>query len=370
MSYNSTIFSQVLQQVNRYDFKNQVSKHNGDKGTSKFRCFPILVIMLYMQLKIKFSLRGITSGINIFQNNFYHLGMNGLDKVSRTSLSDALKSRPAKVFEDYFYSLLEKVNQYENRSIRRLRCRKKKLKILDSTTISLCKELYNWAKFRKTKSGIKLHTIFDPQLLAPVKVFITNAKKHDINIVSKIKIEKGQMYVFDRGYNDYKYWYSIDLARGLFVTRLKKNSTYQIIKKKRIMSDNGVKSDCIIRITGTKANEYPKELRLVAYYDEETKKNFKFVTNDFRSSAKEIANIYKTRWMIELFFKWIKQHLSIKKFVSTTENGVKIQIWTALILYLLLLLIKYECKEKVDLFEIFRRIQEALMERMDINFLI
>ena len=341
MSFNSTVFSQVLQQVSRYNFNCQVSKYNGDKGSSKFNCFSILAIMCFMQLKSKSSLRDVTTGMNIFQNNFYHLGMTRIGRLSHTSLSDAMRSRPYEVFENFFYHLLEKVYEYKgkkgSKGAKRLR---KILKLIDSTTISLCKNMYDWAKFRKTKSGIKLHTVFDPDLLAPVQILITNAKKHDVSIVDKLDIKEGEMYAFDRGYNSFKYWNDIELANEFFVTRMKKNAKFHVLKKKVLSGKNGVLGDRIIRIKGTKGKDYDGKLRLVKYYDDETKKTFDFVTNDFKTSAKAIADIYKTRWAIELFFKWIKQHLKIKKFVSTSENGLKVQIWCSMILYLLLVLIK------------------------------
>ena len=371
MSFNSTVFSQVLQRVNRYNFTCQVSKHNGDKGTSKFNCFSILVIMIFMQLKSKASLREICTGMNIFQNNFYHLGMKQIDKLSRSSLSDAMAARPSIVFEDFFNQLIDKVYQYNNLKHSGItKKRKKRMKLIDSTTISLCKNMYDWAKFRRKKSGIKLHTVFDPDLLAPVQVFISDAKKHDIIITDFLEIQKGEMYVFDRGYNDYKYWYKIELGHAYFVTRLKSNAKYHVLKKKEVSGKNGILGDRIIKIKGTKSNDYGDKLRLVKYYDEETRKTFNFVTNDFKSSAKKIADTYKTRWMIELFFKWIKQHLKIKKFISTSENGVKTQVWCAMILYLLLLLIKLECSDDVSLLDVYLRIQDALYERIEVFRLI
>lgn len=297
--------------------------------------------------------------------------MKNIQRISHTSLSDALKSRPCTVYENFFNHLVDKVHQYDNKNhFNASEKKKKRMKLIDSTTISLCKSMYDWAKFRKTKSGIKLHTVFDPDLLAPVQMLVTDAKKHDINIVDKIEIIKGEMYVFDRGYNNYKYWHEIELGNAYFVTRLKSNATYHVLKKKKFSGINGVLSDRTIMIKGSKSKDYKGKLRLVKYYDRETNKTFDFVTNDFKSSAKAIADTYKTRWRIELFFKWIKQHLKIKKFVSTSENGVKIQLWCAMILYLTLLLIKLECSRETSLFEIYLRIQDALHERIDVFLLI
>lgn len=360
MSFNSTIFTQLLQEVNRYDFQNQVSKYNGDKKAWILKCFPILVIMMFTQLKKKDSLRDIETGMNLIRNQFYHLG---LKEVKRSSLSDALKVRPHEVYEEYYYKLLEKLNSREKRRFKR------KVKSLDSSTISLCLQKFGWAKYKSTKSGIKLHVLFDNDLLIPVKIFLTNAKAHDIEAVKIIKFKENELYVFDRGYNDYKYWYNIELAKSFFVTRLKSNAKIETIKNVKINKKSkkaGVVSDLIIRLTGNKANDYSKKLRLVVYYDKKIKKTFRFVTNNFNIKSEEIAAIYKDRWQIELFFKWIKQHLKIKKIISTSENGLKIQIWIALITYLLLMIIKLKLTINYNMFELLRRIQDCLNTRIDI----
>lgn len=361
MSFNSTIFSQVLQEVNRYDFKNQVSKHNGDYKASIFKCFSLFVTLMFAQLKSKQSLREIETSMNLIRNNFYHLGIKN---VKRSSLSDALKSRPYKVFKDYFYSLLSSIDKKTYKKFKR------KLNSLDSTTISLCLQKFKWAEYKSSKAGIKLHVLIDNDILAPVQVLITNAKTHDIEPAKdQIQFNENEMYVFDRGYNDYKYWNTIDLAKAFFVTRLKKNAKYESIKNLKLNKeqiDKGLISDKVVRIIGTKSKEYQKELRVVSYYDKKIKRHFQFVTNVFDMTADEITEIYKDRWQIELFFKWIKQHLRIKKFISTSENGVKTQIWIALITFLLLLKIKMQLTTAYDMIEIYRRIQDCIDKRINI----
>ena len=358
MSFNSTIFSQILQQVNRYDFKNQVSKYNGDYKASVFKCFPVMITLMFAQLKGKQSLREIETGMNLMQNHFYHLG---LKNVKRSSLSDALKVRPNEVFENYFYSLLEKIDKRTYKKFKR------KLKSLDSSTISFCLQQFKWAKYKSSKAGIKLHVLFDNDLLAPVQVLITNAKNHDIEPAKKnINFIADEMYVFDRGYNDYNYWYKIQLTNAFFVTRLKKNAKIESLKDNALNNDqkkSGIISDKLVKI---KSNEYPENLRVITYYDKKTKKNFRFVTNSFDVSADEITKIYKDRWKIELFFKWIKQHLKVKRFISTSENGVKLQIWIALITYLLILKIKTQLTTAYDMIEILRRLQDCLEKRINI----
>jgi len=357
MSFKSTILSQLLQNVKRNNFENQVSKFNGDKGTSKYGCFSVLVIMLFSQLKRKENLRDIETGMNAISNNYYHLNIK---KVSRSSLADSLKSRPAEVFESYYYFLYNNLNRSEKKKFNR------KLKVLDSTTIGLCLSQFDWAKFRSTKGGIKIHTLLDYNDDAPEKIIIDTADEHDVKKAKYFIPKSGEIIVFDRGYNDFSYWNDINKNNAFFVTRIKKNATYKALYFKDVEENSGVLSDKIIEITGQKSNEYPNKLRLVRFCDTTCKKVFEFVTNDFNSSASEIADIYKRRWQVETFFKWIKQHLKIKKFYSTTENGVKIQIWTALILYLLILMIKNDLLINITMIEIIRQISNYYDKRMDL----
>ena len=357
MSFKNTIFSQFMQQVNRYEFENQVSKYNGDKGTSIYSCFSLMVIMLFAQIKSKSNLRELESGMNAISSQFYHLNIKN---VKRSSLSDALKSRPQEVFEDYYYSLYEKLNRKQKRLYER------DLKILDSTTISLCLSLYNWAKFRSSKGGIKIHTMIDYNNNAPEKIIVDTADEHDVKKGKYFIPESGNTIVFDRGYNDFKLWRLISENNAYFVTRIKKNATFRVIYQRDVEEGSGVLSDNIIEITGLKAKEYSDKLRLIRFCDKDCKKVFEFVTNDFSSLASEIADIYKKRWQVELFFKWIKQHLKIKKFYSTDKNGVMIQIWTALITYLLLCLLKDEILIKITLIDLFRKVCDYLDKREDL----
>jgi hypothetical protein len=355
--FNSTILNQVLQYIKRSAFENKVSKYNADKGTSVLHCFAILVIMIFTQYSKKDKLRAIQDAFSVNSNCMYHLD---LKTVRRSSLSDALKTRNHKVFEEHFFHLLEELKLRNKKKYR------KQIKILDSTTIGLCKSLFDWADFRKSKAGIKIHILFDDKLNVPVDAIMTNAKVHDVNVAKKITIEKGQVYVFDRGYNDYDYWYKIHKNKAFFVTRLKKNVLYSIKKHGKTGNKTGVIADKIIKIKGTNSDSYDEELRMIEYYDETTDKRFKFITNNFKMKAEEIADIYKRRWQIELFFKWLKGHFKIKKFLSTSENGVKIQIWCALIAYILLLLIKKDCIKNISIYEILRIIESCLFSRINL----
>jgi hypothetical protein len=358
MAYQRPVLTQILEHVNRQDFKNQVSKHNGDHKVSKVSCFNLLVALIYTHLRTNRTIRDIVIGFQTAIQCFYHLGLKAL---RRSTISDALKNRPAKVFEDYYYHVLGTLNRRERRKLGM------KIHLIDSTTISLCLEKFEWAKYRRKKGGIKLHVMLDGETKIAEQVHMSNAVVHDMKgIKGKIDFQKGHIYVYDRGYVCYEYLHEIQGKQAFFVTRLKSNAQIKVIKTNRCAKTSGIRKDQIIRITGTKASSYPEKLRVITFYHEEAKKTLQFLTNNFKMSAKRIAAIYKLRWQIELFFKWMKQHLKVKTFLSTTENGVRIQIWTALITYALLHLTKAILNMDFDIFEIYRRVQDHLFERRDL----
>jgi len=358
MAYQRPIITQIVQEVNRYDFKKQVSEYDGDRKVSKLKCFGILVAMIYTHLKTNRTLRDIVIGFQAALGSFYHLGLKSL---KRSTISDALRNRPAEVYEKFYYSLLSSLNRSDRRQ------KGMKINLIDSTTISLCLEKFDWANYRKKKGGIKLHVMLDSETKLAEQVLITNAVCHDMKAINgEIEFKKGEVYVYDRGYSCYKYLHGIELTGAYFVTRLKSNWKYRVVKKKRVPKTGGVLKDRLIRVSGTKKAEYPDTLRLVTFYHKESNKVLQFLTNNFRLSAKKIAAIYKTRWQIELFFRWMKQHMKIKSFLSTSLNGVKIQIWCALITHALLHLIKSRLVMDMDVFEIYRRIQDRLLNGIDL----
>src|SRR4030042_957716 len=315
--FNSTILNQIIQYGKISSLKNKVSKYNSDKGTSKFNCYAIFVIMITCQFLKKDRLREVQDTFEVNSNCMYHLG---LKSVKRSSLSDALRSRNNKVFEEHFYTLLDELKSKDRKKYR------KQIKILDSTTIGLCKTIFDWAAFRSTKAGI-------------------------------------QIYIFDRAYNNYKYFYEIQENKAFFVTRLKKNAKFRVIKNYKTGNKYGVKTDKTIKIIGMNSDSYNGVIRMIEYHDKETDRKFRFITNNCKMKAQAIADIYKKRWQIELFFKWLKGHFKVKKFLSTSENGVKIQIWCALIAYILLLLMQKECQIKISAYELLRIIEGSLFYR-------
>jgi hypothetical protein len=358
MAYQASILSQIIREVNRDQFKKQVSKYDGDRKVSKVTCFSILVAMIFTHLKSNKSLRDIAIGFATAISSIYHLGITS---VKRSTLSDALKNRPARVYEDFYYGLLASLNRSEKRHLGI------KLHLIDSTAISLCLEKFDWAKYGKKKGGIKLHVMLDGETKLAEQVLFTNAVCHDMKAIKgAIDFKEGEVYVYDRGYACYNYLYQIELAGAFFVTRRKSNWKIRVTKNSRKKRSTGIMADQLITAVGAKKKEYPSTLRLVKFYHKESKKVLEFLTNNFRLSAKKIADIYKTRWQIELFFKWMKQHLKVKTFLSTTENGVKIQIRRSLITYVLLHIVKARLLYNTDVFEIYRRVQEHLFAKRDL----
>ena len=361
MAYHTNILTQIVKEINRHEFKNQVSKYSGDRKTHKLSCFNLLTVMIYTHLKSTMTLRGIVTGLGLMLWSFYHLN---LKSIKRSTLSDALKQRDSRIYEEYYYSILQHLNRKQRRKFG------SKINIIDSTTISMCVEKFTWANYKSTKAGIKLHTLIDGDTRIPEQVIITNAKVHDIQAVkNKLKHRPGEIYVYDRGYACYNFLYDIELQGAFFITRLKSNWKTKALTSK-VCEGTNVLFDEIIEVDGLKHSEYPKPLRVVTFYHEESDKILKFLTNNFELTADCVADIYKYRWQIELFFKWIKQHVKITSFLSTSKNGVKIQIWCALITYLLLNIIRSRLVKTVDLFEIYRRISLAVDKRINIHELI
>ena len=361
MFKTKTVLSQMQSFISGYEFEKYISDHNGDKGIKTFSTRNLLNIMLYVHVGAKQSLRDIVDSLKSKKNLWYHLGLRSL---SRNNLSHALMKRPHKIFQEMFFNLLSKL-QNERMPISDKRFKfKMPVKIIDSTTIGLCLSLFDWAKFRKTKGGIKLHVMYDGKEQIPDFMIFSNAKKHDMHFASKIIINPNSIYVMDKGYFCYKFFQKINKNRAFFVTRTKTNTQYKITKRNK-KNHKSIKADWTVEVDSNKTDEYPHELRVVRYYDKEKKKTYEYLTNNFRLSPKTIADIYKARWDIELFFKWIKQNLKIKTFIGTSENAVKIQIWTAMIAYLLIEYIRFKSKTKYSLLKTFRILKDNIMHNYE-----
>ena len=365
MAYHTTILGQMLQLVSRLDFQSIVCRHKGDHRVRTLRCWDQFIYLLIGQLGHRDSLRETISASHSLLSKLYHLGTV---KLCRSTLSDANNKRPSEIYRELFFSTLGKVQNVAPKYKLKL---PRKLFIIDSTTIDLCLKLFPWARFRKTKAAVKIHAVLQTDGLLPTFLHISDGKTHDAKAARELNIPGGSFVVFDRGYNDFCLFKSFTDNNIRFVTRKKSNAKFSIIKSQPVKPETGVVSDQIIEFTGYYSKQkYPGQLRLIHYHDIETNKKLTFFSNDFSLDAKTIADIYKARWEIELFFKTIKQNLKIKRFMGTSRNAVMTQIWIAMIAYLLTSYYKFLHQANCSLQTIIRLIQINLFERKPIRNLI
>ena len=356
MQHTNTIFHQIIRTVPRHLFDQVAQRYNGDKRTRSLSCWTQFCVMVYGQLCSRQSLRDVISAWDSHASAHYHVGAR---KVKRSTLADANAKRPSAMYMEVFYWLL---GQSRGASIGH----KDAVRLIDSTTIDLCKQQFEWASFRSGKSGVKIHTVYDPDAQAPTFFSITHAKKHDKKEAEKMPLLKGATYVFDRAYNDYAWFHDLSQDGITFVSRMKSNAGFEVVESVPV-SDAGVLEDQWIRLSSAKGREAcPTTLRRIRFVREADNKTLTFITNDLKRSAGEIASLYKQRWQIELFFKWIKQNLKIKRFIGTSENAVKIQIIIAMIAYLLLHLANRVIGSQVTLQQLARLVSVNLMQRRDI----
>ena len=343
----SYVFSQLVSvALDRNHFNYLVRKYEGDKYVKHFTCWNQLLVMMFGQLCNRESLRDLTNAVAAHQKKCYHLGFG--KHVSKTNLAYANSNRDYRIFEEYAYYLIAEARKKRATDIFQLGGN---VYAFDSTTIDLCLSVFWWAKFRKHKGGIKVHTLYDVETQVPAFFHITEAAVQDSKVMSVIPYETGSYYVFDRGYNDFKQLYRIEEIGSYFVIRAKKNLQYRVLKWKRRMPEN-VLPDAEIELTGYYPSKYyPKRLRLVRYHDPEQNREFMFLTNAMSLTSLQIANLYKNRWQVELFFKWLKQHLKIKKFWGASENAVRIQIYCAICAYCLVAIAQHDLKLEISTYE-------------------
>lgn len=362
MSINSTVFQQLHHFLPRYDFQKFVNEHKGDHYVKNFTCFNQLTVMLYAQSTGKTSLRDISTGLNIHGNCFYHLG---LKEVNKSTLSHANSNRHWQIYEKLFYKMFENCRDIVPQKKFRF---KNPLYSLDSTTIDLCLSLFPWAKFRQTKGAIKIHTLLNNKSQIPAFAVITDGKQHDVKVAknTELPLSPDSIIAFDRAYIDWEWLYLLHLDGMTWVSRAKKNMNYEVIGQHEAKNKYCLKDEIIVLNGFYSSRKFPEEFRRIEWIDRETGEILVFMTNNRKFSASTIAGIYKSRWQIELFFKWIKQNLRIKTFLGTSENAVKSQIWIAMIYYFLLCYIKYQTKYSYSLLEFTRIISEALFIRRNI----
>jgi transposase len=360
MQHINTIFSQLLTEIPRYEFNKVVKRYDGDKRAGSMSCWTQFCTMLYGQLSGRKSLREISLTWESHRHKHYHVGAS---EAKRSTLSDANRDRPSGIYLEVFYWLLNQLREPEIQH-------KDAVRLIDSTTIDLCKQQFGWATFRTGKAGVKIHTVYDPKANVPTFFSITTASKHDKKAAENMPILDGATYVFDRAYNDYAWYYHMSQRNIHFIGRMKSNAQFEVVEELEPMGE-GVLKDEVIRLSSAKAkSDCPINLRRIQFIRKEDNKQLSFITNDMKRSAKEIAGLYKQRWKIELFFKWIKQNLKIKRLVGQSENAVKTQIIIAMIAYLLLKLANKNPKSKTTLQQLAVLVAVNIMERRNISELL
>ena len=349
MYSGKTIFAQITDHLPKRRFHTLVTRYNGEYKVQKFSCLDQLLTLIFAQLTACESLRDIEACLSANPSLRYHLGIRA--RIRRSTLADANENRDARIFEEFAQLLIAEARQlYQNeKPIPELDA---VVYAFDSTTISLCLELFPWAQFRRRKGAIKLHTLIDLRGNIPSFALISPGKTHDVNALDTLPMEPGAFYLMDRGYLDFERLFRFQQAAAFFVTRLKDNTAYRVARSQKVDKTTGVLCDQIIAMTGVhSSSDYPERLRRVKYRDPEAGNTYEFLTNHFTLPPWVIAQLYKQRWQVELFFKWIKQHLRIKAFFGVSENAVRIQVWTALSAYLLLAILKKRLLLPHDLHE-------------------
>ena len=363
MNTGKYIFSQMIEFLPQRVFDGFVAKYEGNKYVKHFSCWNQLLVMMFGQLSNRDNLRGLILVIEAHSQKKFHLGFG--KNVTRSNLSKANEKRNSKIFEDYAYYLIDIARKRRANNNFEI---EGKVYAFDSSTIDLCLYVFWWAKFRTTKAGIKLQTLYDITTQIPTFIHITNATVNDMNAMDVIPYESEAYYIFDRVYVDYKRLYNVTRHTAYFVIRAKKNLQFQYTQMNPVNEKNGVMSDQIGKLTGFYISQYyPDEISKVIYYDKETNRTFVYLTNNMKLTSEQIALLYKKRWQVELFFKWIKQHLKIKSFWGITENAIRIQIYTAVILYCLVAIIESELMIKRSTYEIMQILGISLLDKSPIG---
>jgi hypothetical protein len=368
MNLGRTVFSQLISHLPDREFRRCVDRYRGDYRLRGFSCWDQFLCMAFAQFTYRESLRDIEACLRSSPDKLYHMGIRG--RVSRSTLADANETHDWRIFADFAQRLIaiarplyvhDPIGVDLDQS----------LYALDSTTIDLCLPLFPWAKFRKHKAAVKMHTLLDLHGNIPTFIRITDGKVHDVNILDEIMPEAGAFYVMDRGYIDFERLFVFTLCSAFFVVRTKENVLLQRRYSHPVDKTTGVRSDHTVILTSFEsASVYPDAFRRVTYLDAETKKRFKFLTNNFTLPAHVIAQIYKCRWGVELFFKWIKQNLRIKKFYGSSENAVKTQIWIAVSVYVLAAIARKRLGLESSLYQILQIFSVTIFEKVPILQLI
>ena len=365
MGHNNTVFSQLLKLVPRHEFDTLSKDHHSGRSFRTASRWSQFTALMMGQLSSRTSLRDIVENVSAQSHRLYHLGAKAL---SRSNLSRMNADKPHSLYEALFGRLLKRCQVTAPRHGFRF---KNPLYSLDASTIDVCLSVFPWADFRQTKGAVKLHVGLNHNGYLPEFVTVTEGKDHDVKEGRKLDVPKGSIVAIDKGYNDYQWYNDLENKGVYFVTRLKKNVRYRVLSRSKVSKEKGITSDQTIEFTGVRiAKRCPILLRRIGYRDAETGKRYVFLTNNFALSAKTIADIYKARWQVELFFKWIKQHLKVKAFIGTSKNAVLTQIWIAMCAYLLLAFIKFQSRLGISMLKILQLLQLNLFEKRDLMALL
>lgn len=362
------VFAQITEHLPLPVFRQCVERYGGHHKVKSFTCLDQFLCMTFAQLTYRESLRDIEACLRAHQNKLYHMGIRG--GVSRNTLANANQVRDWRIYADFAQHLIKiarglYVNDGFGVDLDNT------VYALDSSTIDLCLSLFPWAPFRRTKAAVKMHTLLDLRGNIPTFIHISDGKLHDVNALDLLEFEPGAFYIMDRGYVDFTRLYRFTLASAFFVTRAKSNTKLRRLYSQAVDQSTGLRCDQTVVLTGVKTPRYyPEKLRRIKYYDGTTDQTFVFLTNNFTLPALTIAELYRCRWQVELFFKWIKQHLRIKAFFGTSENAVKSQIWIAVSTYVLVAILKKRLNIENSLYTLLQVLSLTLFERAAINQLL
>lgn len=365
MNQDKYVFAQLVEFLNKNKFRKLVDKYDGNHYVKHFTCWNQLLAMMFGQFSNRESLRDLIVALQAHKSKRYHLGL-GREPIAKTTLATANQNRDYRIFEDFAFYMMKEAS--EKRATNILDIPGKKY-AFDSTTIPLCLATFPWAKFRRKKGGTKTHVLYDIEAQVPAFYTVTTASKHDSTVMNTIPYEPNAYYIFDRAYDSFRELYRIHLTGSYYVIRAKTNLKYEVVKWKRRMPKN-ILTDAEVKLTGyLSEKKYPETFRLIRFYDEEDDREFTFLTNAKHITANDVANLYKKKWLVELFFKWLKQHLKIKRFWGTTENAVRIQISVAIITYCLVAIVQHDMKLNRSTYEVLQILSISLTDKTHLSIL-
>jgi hypothetical protein len=365
MNLGQTVFAQLMEFIPTYEFQLCVDRYQGNRYVKEFSCWDQFLCLAFAQLTDRHSLRDIETCLRAQRSKLYHMGFRG--RISRTTLADANELRDWRIYRDFAQVLIARARDL---------CREaaggvewgETVYAFDSTTVDLCLSLFPWAQFRRRKSAVKLHTLLDVRGSIPTNVYVTGGQVHDVNLLDQLLLEVGSFYLMDRGYVDFARLYVFTQACAFFITRAKKNLQFYLRTSRPVDRSTGLRCDQTIRLTGLRtAQRYPDALRRIVYFDAEKESRLTFLTNNFQLLPLTIAQLYRARWQVELFFRWIKQHLHIKAFYGTSANAVKTQVWVALSVYVLVAIVKKQWGLDQSLYQILQILSVTIFEKTPIS---